>query len=664
MESPSTERLSAGMPPHGGDQAGQDTVLHDELQRLLASPSLRDSDNLKRFLRYVVEHTLAGEGDQLKEYRLGLEVFDRDPSFDPKVDPVVRMAARRLRTKLQEYYENGGRGASVRIEVPKGAYAATFVRTERALRTTPETIAVTTELLRPGSKIFPKIGWIKIGWIVAIGFALFAAAGSYFRYQPHSRSVQPGDEIPSLAVLPFLNLTGNPDNDFMSDGMTEEITTEMAKAAGLRVVARTSAFQFKGKAESVGEIGRRLHAAFVLEGSLQAQSDRLRITAQLIRISDGYHLWAETYDLPSKDRFAVEDEITRDLYRTLNARLSAQAEASAKQHQAIAVAHELYLRGVYFRQHPSLADVEKAISYFNQALDRDPLYAEAYAGLSAAYAMEGVNAWAPGSEVYPKAEAAARRAIELDPNLPEAYLTLASLRFFYEWNLAAAEQGFRHALELNPNSDRAHQHYGILLFYLRRFDEARVQFNLAKQVNPLAIQIDLNLIMLAEAERKYDDGIVLARKLLDENNNFLGHLLLGFLYADKKLYKESIAEGEKAAALVPNDGDTNIALANLYAQAGQRKKAQALLHKVIGSGVFAPPFTVAAAYAVLEEREQMYAWLDKGVEQRSPAMLRLNIAGAFDPYRSERRFRQIVSAVGLQPGVQAELPFAVSIGAS
>jgi TolB-like protein/Flp pilus assembly protein TadD len=648
MESPSTERSSAGVVPHTADQGRQEAVVRGELERVLASPALRDSDGLKRFLRYIVERTLAGEGDQLKEYRLGLEVFDRDSSFDPKIDPVVRMAARRLRAKLHEFYENGGRGSTVRIEVPKGGYAAAFVTTEQSVG--QSALEMTAGMSGRASAV-PRAGWKRLPfsgktyWIVVS--ILFATIGSYLLYQRHVRSLQANGEMPSLAVLPFLNLTGNPDNDFISDGITEEITAEMAKAAGLRVVARTSAFQFKGKAENIREIGRRLNASSVLEGSIQSQKDQLRITAQLIRTSDGYHLWAETYDLPSNDRFAVEDEITGNLFRALNARLSVQAEVGEKKHEIDPVAHELYLRGVYLRQHPSLADVEKAISYFNRALDRDPLYAEAYAGLSASYAMESINAWTPASEVYPKARAAVLRAIELDPNLPDAHVTLATLDFFYERNLPAAEQEFRRAIELNSNSDRAHHLYGILLLCSRRFDEARVQYNLAKQVNPLAVQIDLNLIMLAQAERKYDDGIVLARKVLDENDNALGHMLLGFLYADKKQFQQSIAEGEKGAALVPNDGDTNIGLAILYAQAGQREKAQILLQKTLGSGVFVPPFSVAGVYAALGKKEQMYAWLDNAVDQHSPAVLRLNIAEPFDPYRSEARFRQIVAKVGL-----------------
>jgi TolB-like protein/Flp pilus assembly protein TadD len=649
MESPFTERSSAEIASHTRDQVQQDAAVRGELERVLTSPALRDSDGLKRFLRYIVEHTLAGEGDRLKEYRLGLEVFDRDPSFDPKIDPVVRMAARRLRAKLQEFYENGGRGSRVRIEVPKGGYAVVFITTEQnegqpALEMTAETSGMVSAVPGTGWKRRPFSG--KTYWIVVS--VLFGAIASYLLYQRHARSLHVNAEMPSLAVLPFLNLTGNPDNDFISDGITEEITATMAQAAGLRVVARTSAFQFKGKAENIRDIGRRLNASSVLEGSIQAQKDQLRITTQLIRTSDGYHLWAETYDLPSKDRFAVEDEITRNLFRALNARLSAQAEVRGKKHEVDPAAHELYLRGVYLRQHASPADVEKAINYFNQALDRDPLYAEAYAGLSASYAIKSINAWTPASEVYPKARAAALRAIELDPDLPEAHVTLATLNFFYERNLAAAEQEFRRGIELNPNSDRAHLLYGILLLCSRRFDEARVQYNLAKQVNPLAVQIDLNLVMLAQAERKYDDAIVMVRKVLEENDNALGHMLLGLLYADKKQYEESIAEGEKGAALAPNDGDTNFGLAILYAQAGQRDKAQTLLQKTLGSGVFVPPFTVAGVYAALGEREQMYAWLDKAVEQQSPAVLRLNIAEPFDPYRPEARFEQIVAKVGLQ----------------
>ncbi len=656
MESPFAPD-SATLLPQVEDPAVPPAVVWAELEQLLVSPSLRDAELLKRFLRYIVEKTLAGEGDRLKEYRLGLEVLERDPSFDPRLDPIVRMTARRLRAKLREHYENGGRDARLRIEVPKGGYAAAFVPVAQFHGSTAQDVG---PALTPA--VLAKRSERQRTWKLAATVALVAALAAAALYLLYARLSESGSHPPSLVVLPFLNLTGNPDNDYLSDGITDEITGEVAKAAGLRVVARTSAFQFKGKSEDVREIGKRLNASSVLEGSVQTQNDRLRITAQLIRASDGYHLWAGTYELASKDTFAVEDEISRALSRALSVRLSAQAESNAREHRVDSVAHELYLRGQYMRQRFALDDVNKAMTYFNQALDRDPLYAEAYAAMAAGYAVQGANAWAPAKEVYPKARAAAERAIELDPNLPDAHAILANIRFFYDWDFPAAEKGFKRAIELNPNSSAAHHWYGILLYYSRRFDEARAQFNLAKEVNPLAVQIDLAMVLQALAERKYDDAIALDRKVVSENNNAMGHMLLAFAYINKKQYKKAIEEGQTGVAMAGNDGDTNLALANLYVQAGEREKALAIMNKFLDDrAVFIPPFTVAAAYAelakddlrsgersqYLADKEQMYHWLDKSIEQRSPAVLKLDIVESFDPYRSEPRFQEVIRKTGL-----------------
>ena len=624
-----------------------EAAVRSELERLLASPSLRDSDLLKRFLRYIVENTLAGEGDQLKEYRLGVEVFGRDPSFDPKVDPVVRMAARRLRAKLQEHYENGGRGPSVRIDVPKGGYATSFI-TVLEPASAPGEIA--SDRPSPGHLPMPESSAAarrRMGSF-AVALVILLAIGAAAFYLRHPRFPQLKGQPPSLAVLPFLNLTGNPDNEYLSDGITDEITGSVAKAAGLRVVARTSAFVFKGKSEDVREIGKQLNVSSILEGSIQTQGERLRITAQLIRTADGYHVWSETYEREFKDTFEVENEISRALAAALSATFPPTAERNSRVHTVDPLAHELCLRGRYLGQRLSLDDLKAATSYFNQAIDRDPLNADAYAGLAAAYVSEGANALVPAADVYPKARAAADHAIELDPNQADAHAILANATFFYDWDFPGAEREFKRAIELDSNSARAHQWYGILLYYSRRFDEAREQFQRAKELAPLAIQVDLTMVLLYEAEHNYDLGIELSRKILSEHDHFLAHAFLAFLYADKKQYPDAIGEAQKAVTMAADDPDANLALANIYIQSGQRDKALLIVRKFIDNRkALLVPFDLAVIYAALGDRDQMYEWLDKMIEQRSPASLKLDIVAAFDPYRSEPRFREILRKTGL-----------------
>ena len=620
-----------------------------QLERILASPVFRNSDNPSRFLRFVVERTLLGEADHLKEYRIGVEVFGRSPSYDPRTNPVVRLEARRLRAKLEQYYQGEGLRDPIRIDMPKGGYAISVARAPKLEPASEVARSQSATAARRGRFLwFASPGDSRSKWSLVVALALLIAAGAALHWR-YARLLRPGPDPPSLAVLPFLNLTGKSENDYLSDGITDEITGSIAKSAGLRVVARTSAFQFKGKSEDVRAIGKRLSVSSILEGSVQSQGGRLRVTAQLVRATDGYHLWSDTYEREFTDVFAVEDQITRALADALRAKLLTDAESSSKEHKVDAIAHELYLRGQYMRQRLSPDDVKQAISDFNQAIDHDPLYAEAYAGLGAGYASQGANAWMDPAEVYPKARAAAERAITLDPNQPDAHAVLANITFFYDWDFPGAEREFKQALKFNPNSSAAHQWYGILLYYSRRFDEAREQFRLAKEVNPLALQIDMTMVMLNEAEHRYDAAIELTRRVMSEHDNYLSHALLGLLYADEKHYQDAIDEGQKAVALAEKQPDIILVLANLYGQAGQRDRALAIVRQVLANkNALVPPFTVAGVYAVLGDKEEMYQWLDKGIEQRSPACLKLNIAEAFDPYRSEPRFQGLLRRVGLQ----------------
>jgi len=630
--------------------------VRDALRRVLANATFQNSERLSRFLRFVVEETLAGQADQLKEYRIGVEVFGRPDSYDPRLDPVVRLEARRLRARLQAYYEADGRSDVVQIQVPKGGYAAHFALIP-AREPASKPVGHIGSSGQPGSARADLYepswgsGFVKVPQgrrrrrlfiitVTVLVFMVTAAAIIYVRSR-FTVSQQPT----SLAVLPFVNLTGHPDDEYLSDGVTDELTSSIANTPGLRVVARTSAFKFKGKGEDVREIGRQLNVASVLEGSIQTQGDRLRITAQLIRTSDGSHLWSQVYERPFKDSFALEDEISRALSAALSAKLSAHAESSAQSHDVDAVSHELVLRAYYLLRRTMEADVRQAIPCFNQALDRDPLYAQAYAGLAATYGKLGANAWAPADEVYPKGLAAAKRAVELDDTLSDAHESLAFITFMYEWRAQDAEPEYRRAIELNPNNAVALQHYGIMLHYCGRFDEALQRFKLAKAVDPIDWPIDVTTLMVYESQGNYEAAIALDRKVLSENSNVaLLPAFLGALYADEKRYPEAIAEAQKAIVLAGDNADIDLNLAQIYAESGDREQAIRILRKVLARKTeYIPPFTVAGTYAALGDKDRMYEWLDKAIEQHQTACLKLQVVPIFRPYLAEPRFQSIVS---------------------
>ncbi|MBI3696829.1 MAG: hypothetical protein HY238_18580 [Acidobacteria bacterium] len=339
--------------------------IQAQLSKILASPVFAGSDRMSRFLRFTVERALRGEGDRLKEYLLGVEVFDRRSSYDPRIDPIVRVEARRLRSKLEKYYETEGRGDPVRIDFPKGGYSPVLRERDRAA---------------------------------------------------------PAPERRTIAVLPFANLSSDPENEYFSDGLTEELIQALTKVEGLRVVAWSSAFQFKGKARDIRQVGRQLSVDTVLEGSVRRADDRLRITAQLVDVSDGRYLWSQIYEREMKDVFAIQDEISRAIADTPRIKLTG---ALVKPYTVNLEAYNLYLRGRFNWNKRTEEGLRKAIEYFEQALAGDAQYAPAYCGLADCYSMLGQYGLSPPREVMPQAKAAATRALDIDEALAEAHASFA-----------------------------------------------------------------------------------------------------------------------------------------------------------------------------------------------------------------------------------------------
>jgi TolB-like protein/Tfp pilus assembly protein PilF len=450
----------------------------------------------------------------------------------------------------------------------------------------------------------------------------------------------------TLVVLPFLNLTGDSTQDYLSDGITDELTTLFASQLRLQVVARTSAFQFKGRGDDVRTIGQKLGAAMVLEGSLENRGNGQRINAQLVRSSDGYHLWSHLYDSPRGNTFAAEQLIVSDVAHVLKLAPSPMVVAGEAGNNA--EAHAFYLQGMYWYNHRSPSDEWKAIAFFNQAIDREPLYARAYLGLALAYAVQGVNGQAPPGEAIPKAREAAEKALQIDPKMGEAQAVLAHIQASYDWNYGAAEKGFRQAVSANPSFVTAHHWFGLMLMYQGRFAEAEREYGKARELDPLSPVFPTLLCRLYLYAGRYDEAIKLGEDGSRDNPSFpLPHYALGQVYLYQGKFNQALAEFEKYYELSDHDPDglTNLALA--YALMGNHPKALELLNQINDPRTgYSSPYNSALIYAGLGDKEQAYAWLDKAIEARSPSAIQLLVDPAFRTLRPEPRFQQMLRRTG------------------
>jgi len=450
----------------------------------------------------------------------------------------------------------------------------------------------------------------------------------------------------ALVVLPFLNLTGDATQDSVTDGLTDELTTLFASQLRLRVVARTSAFQFKGKSADVRSIGNQLNAAMVLEGSVRTYGDEQRINVQLIRTSDGYHVWSHIYDTNHGDSMAVEEQIVRDIGAVL--KLPPPVNTPAGSNTVDLQAHRFYLLGDYYWSRRSPNDEWKAIGYFNQAIDREPLYARAYLGLAESYLVLGVNGQAPPGDVFPKAREAAEKALQIDPGLSEADAVLAHIQWTYQWNYAAAEIEFRKVIAADPGSTSAHHWYGLLLMYQGRFDEARHEFAETQALDPLSPIFPALESRLALYSGDFNGALRLSKEALLGNPDFpLPHYALGDAYLYKGDESAAFEEFLKYYELSGHDPDGIAKLAQIYAVEGNRAKAMESLKEADESGNLSlAAYSHAVVYASLGDKEQTYLWLQKAIDRRLPALIQLMVDPAFQHIRSEQRFQRMLRATG------------------
>ena len=431
----------------------------------------------------------------------------------------------------------------------------------------------------------------------------------------------------------------------------KKFSTRLAKVEGLRVVARTSSFAFKGRNADVGEIAQKLNVGNVLEGSLRREGNRVRVAVQLINARDGFHMWSQTFERELQGVFAVQDEITRSVVEALKIKLAVALPAHK---QPNTEGYDLYLKGRYFLNRKTQVDAQRATDYFQQALAKDPNDAMAYAGLADSYSslVFPLGAVAP-REVMPKAKEAALRALAIDNALGEAHASLAYITFFYDWDWAAAEREFKRALELNPNNADTHHWYSHFLMGQGRVEESLTQSKRALELSPFDMLFNIHLGWHNLYARQYDQALEQIEKAIEMDENFAqAYPWRGLILEQQGKYAEAIAAFQKAINLFP--GGSSVAkaeLAHAYAVSGDREAAQKIIAELqeLAKTKYVSSFQIAAIYAGLGEKDEVFAWLEKAFAERSDGLVNLNAEQRFDNLRSDPRFTDLARRVGLVP---------------
>jgi eukaryotic-like serine/threonine-protein kinase len=459
--------------------------------------------------------------------------------------------------------------------------------------------------------------------------------------------------IESLAVLPLENLSGDPTQDYFADGMTDALTTEVAQIGAVRVISRTSAMQYKDAKKPLPQIARELNVDAIMEGSVLRSGSKVRVTAQLIQASPEQHLWAKSYESDLRDVLSLQSKVAQSVADQIRIKLTEEEESRLRKppHSVDPEAHDAYLRGRYYWNSGEPQDLSKARDYFQEAIEKDPLYAPSYAGLADYYSVLPFYTSALPDEVFPKAKAAVSKALELDDSLAEAHASLAYILTYYDWNWPDAEREFQRALALNPNDATAHHRYSRYLSSLGRIDDALSEIRKAQKIDPLSPLIKANVGVIYYFGRQYDLAIGQLEKVLEEHPDFsVAHWGMGLAYEQKGMPAETIAELEKADALAKHGSTNTIAsLGHAYAIAGQKSKAQQILSELAIRSKQKPisSYQFALILTGLGENDQAFAALEKAFRERSTLLTYVKMDVRFDPLRPDPRYADLLRRMGL-----------------
>lgn len=568
-------------------------AIRAHLSEILASPVFAKADRISRFLRYVVEASLEGRAKQISEYSVAVDVYGRPAGFDSRLDGIVRVEAGRLRSKLREYYETDGKNSPIRIEFPKGGYVPLFKDKEV-----------------PSSK--------------------------------ERRSASPVNSPRAVAVLPFADLSPQRDQDYLGDGIAEELMFALCRVHGIRVASQTSAFAFKGKQEDVRRIGEALNVDTIVEGSVRKADLRLRITAQLIDVSTGFHTWSNVYDRELSDVFAIQEDIARSIAGALTDTLLNQTPEEFAASTANVSAHTAYLKGRFFWNRQTESGLQLAIKEFETAVREDPRYARAHVGLSDCYRLlEFWGLMAPETAI-PKATEAVADALKVERALPEAQAAHAVLDAVYGWNWASAEEQFRRVFDALPSYAIAHQGYAAMcLVPQSRFDEAISELKLAKQFDPLAPWLNAQLGYVYFMSGRYDDAATQLRSTIElDDCYYLAHTFLAAVTSQQGKFdeaREALLMAEKQA---PESTRVLGWLAYVNGRSGRKKEAVSIAEKLKrrSRAGYVCPLDLARATLGIGEKDEALTYLEAAAERRCGRLVGAIVDPTYDLVRPDSRF--------------------------
>jgi len=576
--------------------------IRGQVARILATPHFSRSQMLTRFLRFIVELTVEGKASELKEYRLGVDVFDRGEKFDPRIDPIVRLQAAKLRSRLAEYYSIDGRDDVVLITVPKGSYIPSFERIP-----TPH----------------------PAGAEASIG-------------------ISSAEGIQSIAVLPFANFSANPENEFFSDGLTEEVINVLTSVPGLRVVARTSVFCFKGAAKDVREIGATLGVRTVLEGSVRRAGDQLRVTFQLIDVKTGYHLLSRTYQRQLKDVFALQDELARAVVaEIMPGSQGGQAPPATKSYTTNLAAYDLYLKGM-FALSSKFVDLPQSIQLFRQALQIEPNYAPAWAGLAECCFMLAWFYMMPAEEAMPRSREAALKTLELDERLAQGHSSLGLIMCVFDWNWPGAETQFQRAIELQPGLAKNYQYYPFLcLLPQRRYEAAIAMVQRGLLLDPYNAVLNAIATYVYAGAARYQDAIRQHRLALDIGPHLPTVWATGGLAYELQGQMGIAIEAYRKACQLSHDAPGSLSnLGHALATSGDRREPREILKHLTGLA-HQPAVDIARVCLGLGQEEEALEWLGIALEHHDFHLITAPMDRRFSRLQDHPRFHELLHCMGL-----------------
>ncbi len=647
MQSQGHDWKEPSTPP---DERATEARVRAQLERILASPTFQGAERRSKLLRYLVEQTLADPAGPLKESVIATEVFQRPADYDPQVDSIVRVEIGRLRSRLAEFYGQAGGAEPVLIEIPKGGYRPVFtMRAESAESPARSSPAAAQAISLPDAPTTPRV------WALLMAtLALAVLAGVVIAWRVMTQPPAP----PSIAVLPFLNLSGDPANEYLGDGISDEVTEDLAESPGLRVVARTSAFQFKGKNLDMREIGERLSAAAVLEGSVGRRGEQLHLVAQLIRARDGYHIWSETFDGGAADLPELESRIAQSVRDKLSVGERRNGSAAASGSRSVGEirtarnpeAHDLYLRASLEFSRRTVDGSRKAIELAQQASDKDPTYAAPFVLMAAAESQLTTLLMESPHLAAERERRDVSEALALDPNNMTAHGLKAMLDYVDDWNWPEAEREFQQAL--SPGSHGSVENlYGWCLMTRGRFAESRTHLQIAAELDPLSLGPQLNEVLesIFEGQRAAAKGKLgeILKRAPDNPVALAQRLLIAVLEHD---CGAATPAARTLTARYPNLPFTRLGILEMDSACQRESQAEADLAEIVHSQADRQqsPYSLADIFFARGETDRAFEYLNRSAELREPSILYLKIDHTFDKARTDPRLVALEQRLGLE----------------